>query len=60
MKEISKEKVLNAIKDNKIRNNETSNTIAKIAIKEILKEDKELNNKINLKFSKKEDIQNEE
>ncbi len=59
MKEINKEDVLKAIKKNIIKNKETSNKVAKIAIEEILNDDKEINDKINKKFSKKEDNKNE-
>ena len=59
MKEINKEDVLKAIKKNMIKNKETSNKVAKIAIEEILNDDKELNDKINKKFSKKEDNKDE-
>jgi len=59
MKEINKEDVLKAIKKNIIKNKETSNKVAKIAIEEILNDNKELKDKINEKFSKKEDNKDE-
>ena len=59
MKEINKEDILKAIKKNIIKNKETSNKVAKIAIEEILNDNKELKDKINEKFSKKEDNKDE-
>lgn len=59
MKIINKEDVLKEIKKNIIKNKETSNRVAKIAIEEILNDDKELKKKIDDKLYKKEDNNHE-
>ncbi len=60
MKEINKDNVLKAIETQKIKNKLTSDKIAKIAIKDILKEDKQLKDLLNLKDSKISKAENNE